>query len=162
MTIKPIKVFIDNSPLTSGHAVRGIGNYTRNLIEGIKRNNVIQLVDLADQPDIIHYPYFDVFYYSLPINKKHPTVVTIHDVIPLVFPQHYPPGLKGKIVHQLQKIALSNVDAVITDSECSKTDIINYLHYPSEKIFVTYLAAGQNFHQLSKNNPNDSWWKTIR
>lgn len=152
MSTKPIKVFLDDSPLKSGHAVRGIGNYTRNLVAGLKKEKAIDFVKLVDNPDLVHYPYFDLFYHTLPIQKIVSTIVTIHDVIPLLFPKHYPPGLRGKINHQLQKVALKKVAAIITDSQCSKIDIVKYLHYPPDQIFVTYLAAGDKFHQINKDS----------
>lgn len=148
MNTKPIKVFVDDLPLKSGHAVRGIGNYTRNLVAGLTKEKTIELVRLVDCPDLVHYPYFDLFYHTLPIQKKFPTVVTIHDVIPLIFPKHCPPGLRGMVNHRLQRVSLKNAIAVITDSQCSKSDIVQYLHYPSNQIYVTYLAAGDKFHQI--------------
>lgn len=151
MINRTLTIYLDDLPLRSGHAVRGIGNYTRNLIAGLANNKIVKKVSLAEQPDIVHYPYFDLFYHTLPIRKKFPTIVTIHDIIPLVFSKHYPPGLKGRINYYLQRLALKTVRAVITDSECSKSDIINYLHYPPNQIFVTYLAAGEKFHQLNKD-----------
>ena len=96
--------------------------------------------------DIIHYPYFDLFFHTLPINKKASrVVVTIHDIIPLIFPEHFPVGLKGNINLRLQKLALKNVDAVICDSQTSKQDVINKLSLPEDKIHVVYLAPSEKF-----------------
>ena len=43
-------------------------------------------------------------------------------------------------------------DAVITISESSKQDIVNYLNFPDEKIFVTPLASRYNSEFLNKLN----------
>ncbi len=142
-----MKILIDTSPLDSGHAIRGIGTYTRLLTQNLEQNKDIQVVRSETQdatgfnPDLIHYPYFDLFFSTLPLIKKHPTVVTIHDVIPLVFPEKYPPGIKGRTRLIAQKTALKNVKAIITDSESSKKDIKEYLGVPDKKIHVVYLAA---------------------
>lgn len=142
-----MKILIDTSPLDTGHAIRGIGMYTRLLTENLEKRSDIEVVRSGTQkvedfkPDLVHYPYFDLFFSTLPIFKKHPTVLTIHDVIPLIFPQKYSPGIKGKARFLKQKSALKNVKAIITDSESSKKDIQKYLGVASEKIQVVYLAA---------------------
>jgi len=169
-----VKVAIDISPLKSSHAVRGVGSYTKNLVEALeqegkrpacRRGRVkeqelkIDFIDFRDQQynnlaikqfDIVHYPFFDLFFLTLPLKKITKTIVTIHDVIPLVFPEHYPPGIKGKLKFQIQKFSLQGTSAVITDSENSKKDIVKYLSYPEEKIHVVYLAPGKEFKKLSR------------
>jgi glycosyltransferase involved in cell wall biosynthesis len=81
----------------------------------------------------------------LPLKKPKPVVVTIHDVIPLVFPEYYPCGIKGTIKFQIQKLSLKGAKAVITDSENSKKDLFKYLNYPKEKIYVIPLAPSDIF-----------------
>jgi len=129
-----IKVAIDKGPLSSGHAVRGVGAYTRELIKALhektkKRKNLkIDAVDFekADltKYDIVHYPYFHPFFLTLPFNKPAKTVVTIHDLIPLIYPKHYPPGIRGMFKFKLQKYLIKRVDGIITPSETSKKDIV--------------------------------------
>lgn len=147
-----MKVAIDASPLKSGHSVRGIGSYTDKLIESLKRIPHIQLelFDTGNIPraDIIHYPYFDLFFHTLPIGKSAKRVVTIHDVIPLVFPDRFPSGVRGYVNLFFQKRALKNTDFVICDSATSKADIADKLSFPREKIEVIYLAAAGNFKKI--------------
>lgn len=136
-----MKVAFDTSPLTSGHSIRGIGSYTQNLVENLKNLSNLELVSLDDKSaDLVHYPYFDLFFLSLPLRKHTKRIVTIHDITPLIFPEHFPIGIKGRINLFLQKAALKNTDFVICDSESSKKDVINFFHYPKEKIKVIYLA----------------------
>lgn len=140
-------IAIDTSPLTSMHAARGIGTYTRLLIHSLEELETITLIksgaqqSSAPKPQLIHYPFFDFFSSTLPITLKTPTVVTIHDVIPLKFPAYYKPGVRGTFAYARQKLVLKTVSAVITDSQSSKTDIAYHLGVPKEKIHVVYLAA---------------------
>ena len=151
---REMKVAIDTSPTKNDHRFRGIGSFTLNLVsalKGISQDLEIELFDnsaSAPDADIIHYPYFDLFFHTLPIKKKAKRVVTIHDVIPLVFPNYFPVGLKGFISLFFQKWALKNVDAVICDSKASACDIAQRLSFPKDKIHVIYLAAGFNFRPL--------------
>ena len=154
-----MKVAIDTSPLKSGHQYRGIGVYTQNLVEAFQKERIsnfhLQLIDdkkIPDDCDLIHYPFFDLFFLTLPLKKEKPAVVTIHDTIPLIFPEHYPPGVKGNLKFQIQKFSLKNVKAVITDSENSKKDIFKYLNYPKERIFVVPLAQGKEFKLIKEKS----------
>lgn len=150
-----MNILFDTSTLDGGHAIRGIGTYTRFLIEHLEKNSDIEIqrsgVDQAEKfiTDIIHYPFYDFFFSTLPIIKTKPTVVTIHDVIPLKFPQYYKAGFKGRARFLKQKAALRNVKAIITDSEASKADIVKHLSVPKRKIHVVYLAANPELKKAS-------------
>lgn len=149
-----MKVLINVQPLTSGHAIRGVGMYTRFLSEALERQSGIEIFrsGMERKPgkiDLVHYPFFDLFFATLPLLKTRRTVVTIHDVIPLLFPEHYPVGKKGTLAFAHQKLALKTVAAVITDSQTSKRDIVNHLGVPEEKVHVVYLAANPFLRKIT-------------
>ncbi|TSC88434.1 MAG: Mannosyltransferase B-like protein [Microgenomates group bacterium Gr01-1014_16] len=160
------KVGFITSPLSSGHAVRGVGFYTSRLLQALKTQcskfniQLVEINNLLDighwTLDIIHYPYFDPFSPTLPIVKKTKTIVTVHDVIPLEFPDHYPPGIRGWVNLQLQKLSLINTDRIITDSFYSLKKINKYLGVPPHKLRLVYLAADPIFkkipHPVNKYN----------
>lgn len=162
----PIKIAIDSLPLVSGHKSRGTGVYTKNLIAALIKvgnaNDVkIDSFNFAEdreklaEYDILHYPYFDLFYHTLPLIKKVKTIVTVHDVTPLLYPNYYPPGLKGTINFNIQKLALSRVDAVITVSETSKKDIVRFLNIANYKIHPIYEAPNFQYRKQSINKVNE-------
>lgn len=145
-----MNIAINILPLKTGHKDRGIGLYTSNLINNLRKDPEIKIQEFINpseikEADIVHYPWFDFFFHTLPLKKKFKTVVTIHDVIPLLFSEHYPKGLKGRYNLFLQKLALKNCKHIITDSNISKIDISKYLNQPEEKISVVHLAANENF-----------------
>ncbi|KKR49602.1 MAG: Glycosyl transferase group 1 [Candidatus Curtissbacteria bacterium GW2011_GWA1_40_16] len=148
-------IAIDASPTRTAHKTRGIGSYTTNIITSLKETDkdfkIKEFYSPKNPPraDIIHYPYFDLFFHSLPLRAKTTRVVTVHDVIPLVFPKHFKSGIKGKLNLHLQKLALKNTAAVLCDSQTSKKDIAQKLAYPAEKIHVIYLAPGKNFRKTN-------------
>lgn len=148
-----IKVAVDITPLTSSHKIRGIGSYTENLIAELKSKNWgIDLIYFSRgenvKADLVHFTYFDLFFHTLPIFKRSKTVVTIHDVIPLVFPDHFPRGARGSLNLFLQKLTLKNINAVITDSNNSRNDIEKYLSIDKSKIHVAHLAAAKAFKKI--------------
>lgn len=155
-----MNIALDMSPLKSGHylqhRVRGTGFYLQNLQASLEKyypeNNYIYFnreSPLEGDIDIVHYPYFEPFFLTLPVFSKSKKIVTVHDLTPLAFPSHFKPGLKGMLKWQVQKFALRNADAIITDSESSKKDIIKYAGIDSAKINVVYLAAGSEFKVLN-------------
>lgn len=146
-----MKVAIDTYPLKSGHKFRGIGQNTQNLISSLSTYHpeITILIDNAQAADIIHYTYFDLFFHTLPIRKPKPSIVTIHDVIPLLYPKEFPVGLRGKVNFFLQRLALKNVKAFITVSEHSRHDAIRYLHIQENLIHVRYLAPQSKFRELT-------------
>lgn len=155
-----MKIAIDVSPLVNSnlllHRVRGTGFYIENLKKALlkyftedKYIFFTREEKLPDDVDLTHYPYFEPFFLTLPVFSKNKKVVTVHDLIPLVFPDHFKPGLKGWLKWQIQKLALGNANAIITDSESSKKDIIKHIGINPTKIKVVYLAAGEEFKMIN-------------
>lgn len=137
-------------PPLVGHKHRGTGVYARNLYSALEKSEEVNvsLTDYKDKLesfDIVHYPYFDPFFLTLPFFRRKPAVVTVHDLIPLKFPQHFPPGARGFIKWQIQRLSLSRSNAVITDSFSSKEDIIKYAGVSEDKINVIYLGTEEEF-----------------
>ncbi len=144
-----MKVAIDSGPLISGDAIRGIGFHTKELVSKLQKlqdkNFKLDVIDFSKTDlsnyDLIHYQSFNPYTTSLPFFKPTKKVVlTIHDLIYLIYPKAYPPGIRGKINFYLQRFNLRNMDAIITISETSKKDIVRFLSINPDKIFVTYLA----------------------
>lgn len=158
---KSIKVAIDVSPLSDGNSVRGVGYYTKNLVQylqnEIKKNPTYRnfKVDLISSPktdlsgyDLIHYPYFDPFSLTLPRKNKLPRLITIHDLIPRQFKKHFPVGLKGELKWLIQKSRARSSTLIITVSHYSKYIISQLLKFPSDRIYVTHEAANTNFRPI--------------
>ena len=163
--MKTIKIAFDISPLSDGNKTRGMGYYTKNLLEYLQKeiksnpkykNWQIDLITNSNQAlsnyHLVHYPYFDLFKLTLPIKKNIPQIVTVPDLIPLQFKKHYPVGLRGFITWQIQKYKIKKSDYLITISNYSKTIINKYLNIPNDNIFVTHLAANSNFRPITNKN----------
>ncbi len=148
-----IKVGIQTYKNT-GHQGRGVGVYGAELVKAIKEKNEVEVVEFSElkeigNVDLVHFLHFDLFQKTLPAKLKIPVVVTVHDVTPLVFPEHYPAGIKGKIRLFWQKNSLKRAAKVITISEASKKDIIKYLGIKEEKIEVIYSGVANHFRKIN-------------
>lgn len=138
--MKTIKIRLEGEDHSAG---RGVGFYRSHLLSSLEELDGLEVV--KNSPDLVHYPFFDLFYPTLPQKLEYPTVVTIHDLTPLVLPKHYPMGVRARFGLMRQKTALKNVSAIITDSLSSKKDILGLMKIDPEKVFVTYLAAAKEY-----------------
>ena len=138
-------------PPLAGHRERGSGVYFDNLFKEISKTEAkakVSLVNLGENLsgfELVHYPYFDPFFLTLPLGKTIPRVVTVHDLIPLKYPGHFPSGIRGALKWLIQRFALLKTDRLITDSQNSKSDIIQLAGIPAGRIKVIPLAADEFF-----------------
>jgi glycosyltransferase involved in cell wall biosynthesis len=92
--------------------------------------------------DLLHCPYF-----ASPILSSIPTVVTVHDVIPLLLPE-YRARLAGRAYSGLSALAARRARAVIAVSEHSKRDIERTLGLPPERIHVIGNAVDASYRPI--------------
>ena len=89
--------------------------------------------------DLLYAPYF-----SLPLVSGVRTVVTVHDLIPLLLPE-YAPSIGFKAYFRLVSAATRHAAAVVADSHCSARDIARLLGVPPERIHVVYLGVDPRY-----------------
>lgn len=86
--------------------------------------------------DLYHVPQNGI---GLPKAEQCPLVVTIHDLIPYIYPETVGKGYLKVFLQEMPGI-VERAAHIITVSECSKQDLIRILKVPSDKITVTYEA----------------------
>jgi glycosyltransferase involved in cell wall biosynthesis len=89
--------------------------------------------------DVAHVPYW-----GSPLRPSVPTVVTIHDLIPLLLPD-YRGGPLVRLYTCLVSAAARRAAIVLTDSLSSKSDIEAHLGLLAENVRCIYLAADEQF-----------------
>ncbi|MFB0536593.1 MAG: glycosyltransferase family 4 protein [Anaerolineae bacterium] len=90
--------------------------------------------------ELAHVPYF-----ASPLFPTTPTVVTVHDLIPMLLPA-YRGSILVRLYTLLVAVAARKANIVLTDSEASKWDIVHLLDIPAERVRVIYLAV-ENIYQ---------------
>ncbi len=102
--------------------------------------------------DLMHFAHFNV-----PVLYRRPFVVTVHDLILLSHPTPRATTL-GPLLYRMKyffyrlviRSALRRAEAVITVSQCTKSEIEkNFPFTKKKKIFVTYEACGTAFRSGS-------------
>jgi len=91
------------------------------------------------EADVAHVPYW-----APPLAPPVPTVVTVHDVIPLVL-RPYRGGPRVRAYTALVTAAARSAALVLTDSEASRRDILTHLDLPLGRVRVVPLAAAPRF-----------------
>ncbi len=122
--------------LTSNtHASRPHSNFRKLLFE----QSIMPRAAQAYEADVLHVPYW-----APPIRSSVPIVVTIHDIIPLILPQ-YRGGALVRAYTQLVSAAARGATLILTDSDASRSDIMQHLRIPADRVRTIYLAADPEF-----------------
>lgn len=118
-------------------------NGKTNFWEEVNIPNIISGKNL----DLYHVPQNGI---GLPREKNSPFVITLHDVIPYRMPFTASEMYLKIFFDELPRI-IDSCDGIITVSEFSKNDIIRAFNFPSNKIYVTTLAAEDIYKPISKS-----------
>jgi len=105
-------------------------NWTINNYNQLK---TIKLLTKGDF-DIFHPTYFRDYY--LPYLNGKPFVLTIHDMIPELYPQYFNHETDIQILMKRKLVPLAS--AIVTVSETTKADVVRILNVPEERVFVVY------------------------
>jgi glycosyltransferase involved in cell wall biosynthesis len=93
---------------------------------------------------------------SLPFGGV-PMVCTIHDVTPVVMPSH---GARSTLILRSAMWTLAKFSqSIITDSECSKRDIVRIYGIPESKVSVIYLGFNKT---VFNNTPAENREEVLR
>ncbi|MBM4047958.1 MAG: glycosyltransferase family 4 protein, partial [Planctomycetes bacterium] len=88
--------------------------------------------------DLVHFPSFNA-----PRFCSLPQVVTIHDLIYLLFPESCPSRLAAWYARKMLRTASGRARLVITVSEHGREDVVKHLGLPREKVRPTPEAADE-------------------
>ncbi len=154
-----MRVALDISSTQSNHKFRGIGFYTerlyKHLAEIARKDPELVLVPFTNtvpKADLYHFPAFSPFFFSFPPHLVKQSLITIHDLIPIEYSSHFPPGVKGLVRWQIQRFLLKRAIKIVTDSQASKRSIIERISVPSERVDVVYLAADEVFTPIENQH----------
>jgi glycosyltransferase involved in cell wall biosynthesis len=78
--------------------------------------------------------------------KPRRLAVTIHDIIPLLFPEQYHSPARRVFLHTYTS-SMRQADLILTDSAHSKADMISRFGVPAEKLVVAYLGFDSDLFQ---------------
>ncbi len=174
-------ILIDGRPLQTYSRFRGIGRYTKSLIDTFKnderffflffrgnnlnlKNSVsinspkkfITFTDNFFLKNLLKKHNFKVFHstgYAVPKkpSKKTKKILTVHDLTPLLFPSFF--SKKHKII--FKKILKSGkyADIIICVSESTKDDLLKFFPEYEKKIKVVHNFISEKFCKIINDSP---------
>lgn len=114
------------------------------------KNYAIELLKKGDF-DVFHPTFFSDYF--LPYLNDKPFVLTIHDMIPELYPQYF---ARDNIQILMKRKLAPLASAIVAVSENTKKDIIEILHVPEEKVHVIYHGCSFPYNSelgLTMRNP---------
>ncbi len=113
---------------------------------GIREQIFLPRLLREEKIDIFHTPSF-----ACPVSVDCKVIMTIHDMIHVLFQEEA--SVTRRIYYRyIVRKAAENSSMILTVSENSKRDIINYLNLSPEKVVVTYNAADQIFKKINEDD----------
>lgn len=93
----------------------------------------------ARAADVLHVPYW-----APPLRQPVPTVVTVHDLIPLLLPA-YRTDWRVRVYSRLVALATRRAAAVLADSDHTARDVARHLRIAPERIRTVLLGVAPRF-----------------
>ena len=116
----------------------------RSRIFSLDQQLVLPRLARAEGLDLYHSPY-----YVMPYRMPCPTVVTIHDLIPLVQPDALPSRWLAPVYSFLLRLAADRAEGILVDSNATKGDLVRLLRRARRPIEVAPLGVDERFQPPS-------------
>ena len=99
------------------------------------------------RPDLVHIIYlFDLFYTA--VLDQPATVVTVYDLTPLIFKEHFFSKQKAFDWYLQKAGQLKKAKRIIAISQSAKRDLVTLLRIPEDKISVVYGSISSHFRPV--------------
>ncbi len=143
---------------SENHYVLFVGPHQRQLLELLPDNfelmvetapmySVRELVALSWRLKRCRLDLYHATHYVLPVWVPCRAVVTIHDIIHLLYPEFLPGPLAFFYAQRMIRRGLMRGDRIIAVSQNTKTDLMDYFEVDGEKIRVIYNGVADHFRE---------------
>jgi glycosyltransferase involved in cell wall biosynthesis len=148
LAVAPEHDYVLVLPPDGADLITGGGPGVEKLISELKYYSLREQVEIPrilrrHRVDLLHSPHF-----NLPLLCSCPCVTTIHDVIYLACPEDLPSRVGRLYYRAMMHHAIHAADAIITDSDFSRTEIQHYLKTKRE-IQVVHPAVDARFRPIT-------------
>jgi glycosyltransferase involved in cell wall biosynthesis len=117
-------------------AIASLSPESRPVLVGAPNYSVSEHVSIPAKLRHLHVDLYHTPHYVLPFFTPCPSVVTVHDVIHLLFPQYLPSRMAVHYARFMIRRALEKASVVLTVSDSSKRDLLTFFDVNPEKIRV--------------------------
>jgi glycosyltransferase involved in cell wall biosynthesis len=121
-------------------------SYFRWVPENSAKYSVWEHFSLSRKAKMDHVELFHSPHYTLPLMVNCPSVVTVHDMIHLKFPEYFP-NWKVQAAKYVMKQAAQKARKIIAVSETTREDLIQWFPDTREKVKMIYNRLPQEWFQ---------------
>lgn len=113
----------------------------------VKEQLLINRMASRSKLDLLHVPH-----YNIPLLYKGKIITTIHDIIHIKFPQFLPNKLAYYYAKTVINAAVKKSEKIITGSENTKKDLIEYFNANEKKIEVINYGVSNKINRVNDAN----------
>ncbi len=117
----------------------------------VERSPVYSLREIGMMTWRISRSRLDLYHathYVLPAVVPCPTVVTIHDIIHLLYPRFLPNRAASLYAQRMFRHSVARADRIIAVSGNTRSDVLHHFDIPAEKVQVVYNGVEDRFRKL--------------
>ena len=123
--------------------------------------SVRELIRLSWELLRLRVDLYHATHYVLPALVPCKAVVTIHDIIHLLYPEFLPNRVAFLYAQRMIRRSLQRGQRIITVSRNTKDDLTGYFHMEGEKIEVVYNGIEDAFRERLPGDDLDRWMKNL-
>lgn len=150
--------------LTGAQGRDALGDLPANFKVVIERSPVYsgrELVALSWRLFRLRLDLYHATHYVLPLATPSRVVVTIHDIIHLLYPQFLPNRIALFYAQRMMRRSLARADRVIAVSENTRTDLMEYFDLDGTDIEVIYNGVDESFRQKLSEEDLERWLRQL-
>ncbi len=123
--------------------------------------SVRELFALSRQLLRLKVDLYHATHYVLPLIVPCRSVVTIHDIIHLLYPEFLPNRLAFHYAERMIRRSLQRGDRIISVSRNTRTDLMSYFHVDGEKIEAVYNGIEDDFRETLPSEDLERWMRSL-
>lgn len=150
--------------LTGPQGKDALGELPENFRVVIERSPVYsarELVALSWRLLRLRLDLYHSTHYVLPIATPARVVVTIHDIIHLLYPHFLPNRIAFYYAQRMMRRSLARSDRVIAVSENTRSDLMEYFGVDGRSIDVIYNGVDETFRRRLAGDDLDRWLRQL-
>ena len=123
--------------------------------------SIRELVGLSWQQFRLKLDLYHATHYVLPAFNVSRIVVTIHDIIHLLYPEFLPSRLAFFYAQRMIRRSLTRGDRIIAVSQTTKADLMRYFNVGGRKIQVIYNGVQESFRERLSHEQLKRWQQNL-
>src|ERR1051325_1129945 len=142
-------------------ALAGLPDNFRLLLEGSKVYSVRELFSMSWRLWRLKLDLYHATHYVLPVVVPCKSVLTIHDLIHLLYPEFLPSRLAFFYAQRMIRRTLARSDRVIAVSQNTRSDLLRFFDADGRNIEVVFNGVDAVFHQRLSPEDLSRWQRQL-